>query len=134
MDIVVLVIDQVKQKVQFSGAMNSLYYIQNGELKEIKGDKVPIGGVYKKESMLFTSHLIDISVPTTVYLTSDGFADQFGGTDNKKFSSSSFRKLLTDVSTNPMAEQAQTLFQTFEAWKDNTPQTDDVTVLGIKIG
>jgi serine phosphatase RsbU (regulator of sigma subunit) len=133
--------------IEYAGAMNPLYYIENQEFKEIKADKVPIGGKQKEgfSYQLFqlsvnSNQLLDDKKPITdncslitVYLCTDGFQDQFGGENNKKFMVKNLKKLLFEISDKPMAEQKQVLETTFDNWKGNQEQTDDVLVVGLKI-
>ena len=74
-----------ENKVYFAGAMNPLYYVQYEQFIEIKADKMPIGGQSVYIERAYTTHVIDIATPTTIYLCSDGFQDQFGGEQNKKY-------------------------------------------------
>ncbi|MEO1653258.1 MAG: SpoIIE family protein phosphatase [Bacteroidota bacterium] len=83
MDMALVSIDRENQKMEFAGAKNPLIYIQNNELKVIKGDIMGIGGLQREMERVFTPHLIDISVPTTFYLFSDGYQDQFGGREKE---------------------------------------------------
>ncbi len=127
-------------KVEYAGAKIPLYYIQNQELRELKADRVAIGGLqrenfaYQKQTLIFdennpTSHIQN----STFYLCSDGFQDQFGGEKRQKFLSTNFKKRLLEISEKPMLEQKQILEQTFDSWKGKHNQTDDMTVIGIKI-
>ncbi|HPV57138.1 MAG TPA: tetratricopeptide repeat protein, partial [Tenuifilaceae bacterium] len=94
MDMALCNITNNGQTIEFAGAKNPLYYIANGELFQIKGDPVPIGGLQKEEKREFTLHTINIDSPTSFYIFSDGFIDQFGGADGQKFSSKRFKELL----------------------------------------
>ena len=130
MDMAIMTIS--KNKVQYAGAMNPLYYIQNNEFKEIKADKVPIS-TKKKDDFSYQNHEIILDKTTTFYLLSDGFQDQFGGKDDKKFMVKKLKKLLFEISEKPMTEQKQILENTFDTWKGNQKQTDDVLLMGIRI-
>lgn len=125
-------------KISYAGAMNPLYYVENEEFKEIKADKVPIS-VTAKENFSYQKHDFFISektkiesTPTTLYLCSDGFQDQFGGDNDKKFMVKNLKKLLFEISEKPIAEQEQILAKTFDDWKGNRKQTDDVLIIGIR--
>ncbi len=131
MDIIVLKIDTQKEIIQYAGAKNSLYYIQNSTFQEIKADKMPIYGK-KIEEYRYQMHERRAD-NMMLYLSTDGFQDQFGGENGKKFMLNNFKKLLFDISEKSMAEQKELLVQTFEDWKGKQKQTDDVQVLGIKI-
>jgi predicted ATPase/serine phosphatase RsbU (regulator of sigma subunit)/GAF domain-containing protein/tRNA A-37 threonylcarbamoyl transferase component Bud32 len=133
MDIAVLSIHKKENKAYFAGAMNPLYYVQNKQLIEIKADKMPIGGqsVYTKRE--FTTHSIDISMPTMLYLTSDGFQDQFGGKDDKKYLTKNLRNFLLQIHEEEMPMQNQLLSKEFDTWKGKRQQIDDVLIVGVKI-
>jgi serine phosphatase RsbU (regulator of sigma subunit) len=126
-------------KITYAGAMNPLYYIQNQEFIEIKADKVPIGGK-QKEGFTYQKHNLNLSglgdlTDLTLYLCTDGFQDQFGGTEKRKFMVGKFKKFLLEISEKPMAEQKQILETTISNWMlaGNETQTDDICVLGIRI-
>jgi len=119
--------------VEFAGAKNPLIYIQNSELTLLKADKMPIGGEQKEAERIFSKTEIELSSPTIFYLFSDGFQDQFGGKEYRKFMSANLRKLFLEISEKTMPEQKQILEQTFENWKGRHKQTDDVLVVGIRV-
>ncbi|WP_338814363.1 SpoIIE family protein phosphatase [Bernardetia sp. Wsw4-3y2] len=135
MDISISTINYKTKKLHFAGARNPITYIQNGEMKTIQGDKMSIGNSNFKSKIgnRFTDHQIDISVPTTVYMYTDGFQDQFGGKVNRKFYSKNLRELFFTIHKLPMSKQRTRLKLTFMEWCDFAKQTDDVTIVGIKI-
>jgi serine phosphatase RsbU (regulator of sigma subunit)/Tfp pilus assembly protein PilF len=136
MDIAIVLIDKQARQLRYAGAFNPLYYVQNGHFFEIKADKRGIGGAYSSDfSTLFTPHKVDISQPTTLYLCSDGFQDQFGGSQGRKFMVKRFRELLHSVSTEAMQVQKALLEQTLDAWmlESSQPQVDDILVIGVQI-
>ncbi|MCU0393126.1 MAG: tetratricopeptide repeat protein [Thermoflexibacter sp.] len=133
MDIAICTIDLDARVMEFSGARNSLYLIQNNELKEIKADKLSIGGYQQEDERIFQKNIIDLSVPTTFYLTSDGYKDQFGSEEGKKFSARRFKELILSMQHLDMDAQAKLLDDTFLAWCGKEPQIDDVLVMGVKI-
>jgi hypothetical protein len=142
--------------VEYSGAMNPLYYIENQEFKEIKADKIPIGGK-QKEGFSYKNYELAITninndeleimnyekinndvirnSPFVIYLCTDGFQDQFGGTENRKFMVGKFKKLLLEISEKPMTEQKEILETTIFNWmlEGNETQTDDICVLGVRL-
>jgi serine phosphatase RsbU (regulator of sigma subunit) len=132
MDMAICWVDKSQQLIEIAGAMNPVCVVQNGELREIKADKVPIGRD-NTENFVYTKHTIDCSIPTTVYLYSDGYQDQFGGEHDKKFMVAKFRKLLQEITHKPMEEQKEILAITFDSWKGRKEQTDDVLVVGLRI-
>ncbi len=123
----------------YAGAKTSLLYCQNGELHEIKGTRKSIGdgSIYtKKFSKEYELHTIDLhQSPTVLYLTSDGFQDQFGGTQKRKFSYKQLKALLQEIHHQPLAIQQQTIETTLTNWimTGNEHQTDDITIVGLKI-
>jgi serine phosphatase RsbU (regulator of sigma subunit) len=100
------------------------------ELEEIKGDKQPIGKY--ATSFQFSNHTVELNSGDMVYLSSDGYADQFGGERGKKFKSVNFKKLLFDIRANTMQEQQKLLQDTFKKWKGDLEQLDDVCVIGFR--
>ncbi|WP_299452606.1 7TM diverse intracellular signaling domain-containing protein [uncultured Microscilla sp.] len=133
MDVSLAVIDQTAKTIEFAGALSSLVVIQNGELRSIKGDIFPVGGI-GGTARRFSKHLVDISVPTTLYLFSDGFRDQFGGEAGKKFSTKRFYKLLHSIHTEPMSRQEAILKDTMFQWMESYDQLDDMLVMGLRVG
>ncbi len=131
MDVSLLCIDKKNKLIFWSGANNPLWYIQDNILKEIKADKQPIGKTeYPKP---FTRHQINYIENTTFYLFTDGFADQFGGPNGKKFKYKQFSDLLLKNTYLSQEEQSVIFDKTFKEWKGDLEQVDDVCVIGIKI-
>ena len=87
MDIALVIIDEQQKQLEFAGAKNPLVYFQSGYSSKIKGDKMPIGSNWKRNQhdRHFANHFINLNAPTTIYLYSDGYQDQFGGENNEKF-------------------------------------------------
>lgn len=131
MDISLLAYNKTKNIIQWSGANNPLWYIQNGKIIEIKSDKQPIGKYDNRKS--FTTHTIEPDGKTVFYLFTDGFPDQFGGPKGKKFMYKQFENNLAEISNLPMEDQHLILDKAFEKWKGSLEQVDDVTVIGVKI-
>jgi len=133
MDMSLIVIDKEKNIVEYAGAKNPLVYFQENMVYFKKGDRMPIGGEQLEEERIFTKHIIDISIPTTFYLFSDGFQDQFGGEKSKKFMFSKLKDLLTQIHEKPLPDQKDILYHTFEDWRkiSDQEQVDDVLILGV---
>jgi serine phosphatase RsbU (regulator of sigma subunit) len=93
---------------------------------------MPIG-IYYKEKDSFTNHLIDLKSNDLIYLFSDGYADQFGGNEGKKFLIKQFQKLILDIHQKPLDVQKQLLFENLEKWRGKYDQVDDILVMGFKI-
>ncbi len=132
MDLAMTIVDRKNQRLQFSGANNPLVLIRNGEILQYKGDKMPIG-ISDKANSSFTSHVIDFKPGDTFYMYSDGYVDQFGGPDNRKFMSKSFREMLLNIQDKTMKDQETYLNETIDNWRGSTEQIDDILVMGIKL-
>ncbi|GEM_PF-6813332 len=154
MDIVLCILDSAKMFLQYAGANNPLFLIrennaekvlqtetelnfeenlyENVILYEFKPDKMPIG-IYINEKESFTNQEIKILRNDKFYTCSDGYEDQFGGEKGRKFLAKNFKQLLANISQQPFVEQNEILDKTFEEWKAQRPQIDDVLVLGVKL-
>lgn len=135
MDASVLVFDEIDQKIHYAGAGRPLYYKTSNyeNIQIIKGSRVYLGGEKRNREKSFVLHTLDYKENLEFYLFSDGYTDQFGGEKDKKFGSKRFRQLLDTNSSASMSEMHTEICLAFENWKQQTPQTDDVVVLGIKI-
>ena len=131
MDISLCSINLEEKVLYFSGANNPIYIIRNNELIELKGDKQPIGNYYNEHP--FKQHRFDLNKGDTIYSFTDGYADQFGGPKGKKFMYKQFKHLLTNIVNEPIEQQKNILDQTFENWKGDLEQIDDVCVIGVII-
>ena len=132
MDISVCLIDWDTNKLQFAGAYNPLLRFRNGELLEIKADKMPIG-IHMKEDLPFTNHELDLEKGDTFYLFSDGYVSQFGGESGRKFMSKAFKILLEEINQKPMEEQGIILDKALVDWQGEYEQVDDISVIGFRI-
>ncbi|TAF61540.1 MAG: hypothetical protein EAZ57_03560 [Cytophagales bacterium] len=137
LDVVLLSFAQEKHptQVQFAGAKNPLYYVQNNELLVIKGDKMPVGGEQREQIRVFQNHTIDIHTQTTFYLSSDGYPDQFGGPQRRKFLTKNFKDLLLEASALSFDNQQELLEKRLLAWQGegHEVQTDDILVIGFQL-
>jgi serine phosphatase RsbU (regulator of sigma subunit) len=130
MDITFCELNTDTKVLEFAGAINPLIICKwNGEIVEIKGDKQFIG---QKDSA-YTNHSIQLEKGDCVYIMSDGFVDQFGGSNNKKFKISNFKSLLPTINSHEAQYQAGFLTSTINDWKGTTEQTDDICVMVVKI-
>ena len=118
-------------KLTYAGANNPLYIIRNKELIEIKADKQPIGAY--EDQKPFTDHEIQLEKGDMVYAFSDGYPDQFGGSDGKKMKTKRFKEQLILHSDESVAIQQQQLDLFFEDWKGDLEQLDDVCIIGVRI-
>ncbi|GAA5022687.1 hypothetical protein GCM10011506_00440 [Marivirga lumbricoides] len=135
MDVGIVTIDKEAGTIHFAGAKNTLIIIDSeGNLEEVKGNRTSLGGMNKDESSLsFKLYEKKIEMNASYYLFSDGFSDQFGGPNDKKYMLSNFKKYLQSISSETMADQRQLLKQKFESWKSDAAQTDDVLVIGFRL-
>ncbi len=131
MDIALCTFNKDKNTLQYAGAHNSLWLIRNGALTEFKADKMPIGNTGMALEK-FVSHEIQLMDGDTIYVFSDGYADQFGGPDGKKFKSGAFKKLLLSNQHLAMSEQKKLLYTTITDWRGPHEQVDDVLVIGCR--
>ncbi len=131
MDIALYMINTENMEMQFSGAYEPLYIVRDQNIIEYKGDRQPVA-IYLKEKE-FTTHIIDLKKGDTIYTLSDGFTDQIGGKEKKRYLPKRFKKLILEINHKPMAEQKEILEDIFMNWKKDLPQTDDVLVIGVKI-
>ena len=132
MDIALTIINTKKQEIEYAGAFNPLYIIRNGELIEKKADRMPIGLFTKREDP-FTACCFKYLPGDTIYLFSDGYYDQFGGEKDSKFKTKNFKDLLININRCSMDEQAKIIDKTHLEWRGETPQIDDILVVGIKL-
>ena len=131
MDIALCVFNNKTNELEFAGAYNALYHIRNGELSEIKADRMPIA-IHSIGDPSFTNHKLQIENGDMIYLFSDGYADQFGGPNGKKFMYKQFKNLLLSVQGYSMEKQKEIVAKKFDIWKGKLSQIDDVIVIGIR--
>jgi serine phosphatase RsbU (regulator of sigma subunit) len=119
----------------YAGAMRPLWLIPAGakEIVEYKADKHSIGGAYSEEKRVFRNHDLKLNRGDSFYLSTDGYADQFGGEQGKKLMSRNMKELLISLQTLTMDEQKKAMEAHFNTWKQNREQVDDVLVIGVRI-
>jgi serine phosphatase RsbU (regulator of sigma subunit) len=132
MDVAFCILHKNRKTIEFSGAFNPLFLFHDGECSEYHADRMPIG-IYYGEKESFTNYKIEVHQGDTIYIFTDGFADQFGGSKGTKYMKYNLKKLLTEIHNKPMAEQRGILEYEFEIWKGSANQVDDVTILGVRI-
>ncbi len=137
MDISVIMIDKNNKKVYFSGAKNPAFVVINNEMIQLKADKMPIGGEQREEERIFTATNVLENHQNidnfNIYLFSDGFQDQFGGDNDRKFMIKKMREMIFENANTTFINQKQQLDTAFEDWKGKKSQIDDVLVVGVKI-
>jgi len=149
MDLALAIIDNETLELQFAGAFNPIYIIRGKDkigktdtseyrtqestesmLFELKGDRQPISIHYIEKD--FKTNYFKLLKDDTIYMFSDGYPDQMGGPNGKKYLAKKFKKLLLDIQEHNMTDQHQILDKEIEDWKGDHPQVDDIIVFGIK--
>ncbi|HAI74628.1 MAG TPA: hypothetical protein DCM08_00135 [Microscillaceae bacterium] len=133
MDIALCTIDHQRKILHFAGAKSSLLYIQEGCLHEIQGDKIAIGGTSLAEKKLFEKRELSFEKSTHIYLFTDGYIDQFGGPNDRKFMRKNFKELLLKHYHLPFAEQESAICKAIDTWMGDKAQTDDILVIGFAL-
>ncbi len=133
MDAAIITINHTTKKVKYAGAHRALWILNSaGELEEIKATKMAVGG-FTPIDQVYELHEIDISETLRFYMSSDGYADQFGGERNKKFKIKAMKSILTENYKLPMEEQRAILEKRMIEWKEGYEQIDDICVMGITV-
>jgi PAS domain S-box-containing protein len=132
MDIALCKINLVNSEVEYAGAHRPLYLMKSGVMNEIKGNKFPIGGGIFKNQTNFTNTKVKLAKGDSIYFSSDGFPDQFGGPEGRKFGPKKVREIVERVHAMPMNEAVDVFDKEWENWKGDHKQTDDVLLIGIK--
>ena len=131
-DIALAIIDTAKKEIEFAGAYNPMYLIRNDQLLMIEADRMPVG-LYIKDKVSFKSSRFHYEKNDVIYMFSDGYSDQFGGSKGKKFKTQNFKKLLLEISKKPMQEQLRAIEHELINWKGSHSQVDDILVFGIRL-
>jgi serine phosphatase RsbU (regulator of sigma subunit) len=132
MDLALICYNRDTQILEFAGAYNPLLQIRNGEMEEIKADRFPIGMSSVHDSKKFTHHEIKVEKGDSYYIFSDGYADQFGGEDGRKFRKKNMKDLLISIQNMSMHEQGEELERFMLDWMKNYEQIDDIVFIGRK--
>jgi serine phosphatase RsbU (regulator of sigma subunit) len=131
MDISLCCINTKANEILWAGAYNPLWYIVDGEIKEVGANKQPIGKTDNPKP--FITHKLNVKKGDTLYLLTDGYADQFGGPKGKKFKYKQLQEKLLSIFSLPMHRQKEELNTTLENWKGNLEQVDDILLMGIRV-
>jgi serine phosphatase RsbU (regulator of sigma subunit) len=131
MDISLCIIDFERQQLQYAGANNPIYLIREGNLFEIKGDRMPIG-INIIEERSFTNHQVSLEKNDMIYLITDGYPDQFGGYNERKLKYKPFKDILLRIYDKEMSKQMEVLEEELNKWKGNLNQIDDILIIGFK--
>jgi serine phosphatase RsbU (regulator of sigma subunit) len=133
MDISVCCIDYGTGKISFAGAMRPAWIVSGESILELKGSRYPIGGLRLEGQRLYEGTEIEFQRGSMLYMFTDGYTDQFGGQYEKKISRGRLKKLVQMINQSPMKEQKEQLLEFFLFWKGTQVQTDDVTLMGVRL-
>ncbi|MCF8459160.1 MAG: SpoIIE family protein phosphatase [Flavobacteriales bacterium] len=133
MDIALCSWNKNKNTLQFAGAYNPLYLFRDGELIEYRGDRFPVGRFVGEESNSFKNHEIKVKKGDMLYIFSDGFSDQFGGPEGKKFKVRRFKAMLQEVQSYSIENQFKIVNEQLENWIGDLEQIDDIVLIGVRI-
>ncbi len=133
LDIALCSYDRSNSILEYAGAKNPLWIIRNKELIEYKATRKSIGGESTIKEGCFQNHRIEVKSGDHLYLFSDGYADQFGGPENKKLMKSRFSELMVEISDLNMEAQSEKLDSTLSNWMGKNEQVDDILVIGITL-
>lgn len=133
MDMSLAIIDKENMQLNFAGANNPSYIIRDAKITKIEADRMPVGSNKKLNNIPFTNKYVTLNKNDCIYLFSDGFADQFGGKNQKKFNSRRFREMLLHIQSHSMSEQEKISEKIFYKWMGENEQIDDILLIGLKI-
>ncbi len=133
MDISLIAYDTVEHVVEYAGAFHPLYHVREGEVTTIRADRFPIGFSEDGEPTDFRNNIIYVEKGDMLYMCSDGYADQFGGGDDKKFKTGRIKEILSKVYNKPVEEQKRRMEVAIRQWMGDCPQVDDILFIGTRI-
>ena len=133
MDVGLCVINLRERTVEFAGANRPLWYVTRNGLEELKPTGGSIGGLMNESEGKYTYHYLEVAEPTNFYLFSDGYADQFGSKNNRKFMLKNFKQQLLDIQLYDFDFQREMLDKAIEDWRGDSPQIDDMLVFGFRL-
>jgi ligand-binding sensor domain-containing protein/serine phosphatase RsbU (regulator of sigma subunit) len=136
MDLSFCVFEKSMEKLEYSGAFNPLYIVRDNSLIELKADHFSIGADIGSDSppKVFTNHNVLLQSGDMIYMFSDGYADQFGGPEGKKYKYRRFRHLLLVIHKLPLDKQRTIIEDNIESWRGDGEQVDDILIIGIRVG
>lgn len=132
MDISLCVINKATKQMNYAGAYNSIYIIRDDEIKELTPDKQPVGAFMEDNIKPFTNRYYQLAEGDVVYMFTDGYADQFGGPNGKKYKYKKLQALLLENCHKPFTEQKLIVSTSINEWRGNLEQVDDILLLGFK--
>ena len=133
MDMALCTFDKTTNILEYAGANNPVFIVSEGQLNVIKGSKLTVGSMEDGKVEPPVNHTIQLKKGDCFYIFSDGYVDQFGGMNNKKFKTNRFQELLISINNQTMPEQEKIIFQAFINWKGENEQVDDVLIIGIRV-
>ena len=134
MDVSILALNTESKECRWAGAFRSLVIVyKNGALEKLEGNKYPVGGAQLDTQRIFTTQKLKLNEDDCLYMFTDGYADQFGGSKGKKFMVKQFHDNLKSIHSYSVADQQKHLENQLNDWKGNLEQIDDVLVIGIKM-
>ena len=133
MDMAMCTYDKTSGILEYAGANNPLYIISENKLTVVKASKLTVGSIQEKISDPPFNHSIQLKKGDCFYIFSDGFVDQFGGENSKKFKSSRLQDLLVSLNNKTMQEQKKIILGTLKKWQGNLEQVDDILLIGIRV-
>lgn len=134
MDISLCKINRERRTVDYAGAHRPLYVVRSGVLEVVKGNKFPIGGGIFKNQTSFTNNTLELKAGDSIFFCTDGYCDQFGGPEGRKFGTKRLRELIEEIHHLPMSKASQVFESRWLDWKGDWNQTDDVLLIGAKLG
>lgn len=132
-DIALICFEPEKMEVQYAGAFNPMYHFRGKMFQEFKADKISIGGFHEEKGKKYVNQNLQLQTGDTLYLFSDGYADQFGGPQGKKFKLTQMKAVLLSIQDQDMRDQERILDQTIESWRGSLEQVDDMLVVGLRV-
>ena len=120
-------------RLEYAGAKNPIFYVQNNQINQLRGNKFSIGGYQKGRKRIFDTQSLELDKPSTIYLFSDGYYDQLGGGIRKRMGKEQFKEILQKVQSKKLQEQKKLLVENLETWMDGLEQIDDILVMGIHL-
>lgn len=133
MDLALVSYDKQSRELKYAGAFRPVIIIRKGSLEKIDGIKTPIGMTRADAMLPYETHVRQLHIGDSFYLYSDGFVDQFGGPNGKKFMAKNLHSLLLEICNQPMEKQQNLLTESFEKWTGTLEQVDDVLVIGVRV-
>jgi ligand-binding sensor domain-containing protein/serine phosphatase RsbU (regulator of sigma subunit) len=133
MDLALIAFNRKTFSLEFAGAYNPLYHVRKGEVSVYKGDRFPIGMTTMDERKNFSNQVIEIQPGDMLYMCSDGYADQFGSAEVRKFKSVNIKRVLSEIWNLPVQDQKERLEREILEWKGDLSQVDDILFIGTRV-